>query len=350
MNSNLAGDGAQQPTLEQLDKWCEQALSAPAAEVRSEAERRLRYYFPTFSETLAELEGSYGFSAGQERVMAVFPAIKGPADAARLMTWFLHQTSAVFSLTYTVRRLRTLVLNHLAVIPDDQKTDLRSSLFSAIREKFADKPAFLINDATRTLALVVMFAWFDMPEARSVIDSVIEDAAAAHQNELLGLQMMRAFVEEFNHELPPKYLAKQRRVVVTFRDKQLKAIYERALGAMRKAVAALGQGPDAAAATGHRLVLSQALLLQKECLSFDFIGLTPDESSDDAVAIQIPSPWKDLIQTDGFLDAFFDGYRRCDPPISSQFMEALVQVASIRRSFYMEAVRSQFVKRMSEGI
>ncbi|KAJ2798242.1 hypothetical protein H4R21_004010, partial [Coemansia helicoidea] len=167
---------------------------------------------------------------------------------------------------------------------------------------------------------------------------------------LLGLQMMRAFVEEFNHELPPKYLAKQRRVVVTFRDKQLKAIYERALGAMRKAVAALGQGPDAAAATGHRLVLSQALLLQKECLSFDFIGLTPDESSDDAVAIQIPSPWKDLIQTDGFLDAFFDGYRRCDPPISSQFMEALVQVASIRRSFYMEAVRSQFVKRMSEGI
>ncbi|KAJ2713595.1 hypothetical protein H4R19_002171, partial [Coemansia spiralis] len=124
MNSNLAGDGAQQPTLEQLDKWCEQALSAPAAEVRSEAERRLRYYFPTFSESLAELEGSYGFSAGQDRVMAVFPTIKGPADAARLMTWFLHQTSAVFSLTYAVRRLRTLVLSHLAVIPDDQKTDL----------------------------------------------------------------------------------------------------------------------------------------------------------------------------------------------------------------------------------
>ncbi|KAJ1731660.1 hypothetical protein LPJ61_002425 [Coemansia biformis] len=350
MHSNLGAGGAQQPTLEQLDKWCEQALSSPTADVRGEAERRLRYYFPTFSESLAELEGSYGFSAGHDRVMAVFPTIKGPADAAQLMTWFLHQTSAVFSLTYVVRRLRTLVLNHLGVIPDDLKTDLRNSLFGAIREKLADKPAFLINDATRTLALVVMFAWFDMPEARNVIDSLVEGPAGSHQEELLGLQMMRAFVEEFNHELPPKYLSKQKRVVVTFRDKQLKAIYEYALGAMRRAVGALAQGPESAAAAGSRVILSQALLLQKECLGFDFIGLAPDEASDDAVAIQIPSPWKDMIQTDGFLDAYFDGYKHSEPPISGQFMETLVQVASIRRSFYMEAVRIKFVKRMSEGI
>ncbi|KAJ1880803.1 hypothetical protein LPJ66_011431, partial [Kickxella alabastrina] len=147
----------QQPTLEQLDTWCEQALSSPSPEQREEAERRLRYYFPTFSESLAEVSGGLGFGSGQDQVMAVFPAIKGPADAANWMTMFLRQSSNVFSLSYIVRRLRVLILNHLGVMANEQKIDLRNSLFGVIQEKFIEMPGFLIDDTTRTLALVVMF-------------------------------------------------------------------------------------------------------------------------------------------------------------------------------------------------
>ncbi|KAJ2827431.1 hypothetical protein IWW50_001889 [Coemansia erecta] len=339
MNLNQETDG---PSLEQLDTWCEQALSSASSEAREEAERRLRYFFPTFSETQAELSGAYGFSSGQERVMAVFPTIKGPADAAQLMTWFLHQSAKVYSQTYVVRRLRTLVLNHLGVMADDQKSALRVSLLDVIREKGGEMPAFLVDDITQTLALVVMFTWFDMSESRDVIDQVLEGAV----HRVLALQMLRAFVEEFNRELPARYIARQRRVVVAFRDKQLKAIFAHALEAMRAATPAAGSEGSAE----QRQVLSQALLLQRDCLGFDFIGLAPDEASDDAVAIQIPSTWKDVVQVDGFLDAYFDGYARSGPPISSQFVEVLVQVASIRRSFYMEAVRVQFVRRMARGI
>ncbi|KAJ1824184.1 hypothetical protein GGH91_000523 [Coemansia sp. RSA 2671] len=331
----------QQPTLEQLDRWCEQALSSASPEIRSEAERRLRYFFPTFSETLAEVSESHGFSSGQARVMAVFHSIKGPAESAKLMTWFLHQSSQVFSITYVVKRLRTLVLNHLNVMDDEQKTDLRVSLFAAIQDKFAELPGFLIDDITRTLALVVMFTWFDLPESKGVIDRILEMGSTSDSHEILALQMMRSFVEEFNKELPPKYISKQRRVVVTFRDKQLKSIFEHGLRAMRTAI---GGGLD------KRAMLSQALLVQRDCLGFDFIGLAPDEASDEAVAIQIPSTWKDLIQVEGFLDAYFEGYAHCGPPLSSQFVEVLVLVASIRRSFYTEAVRIGFVKRMSAGI
>ncbi|KAJ2746051.1 hypothetical protein GGI20_001678 [Coemansia sp. BCRC 34301] len=338
------GDGQQQeqPTLEQLDAWCEQALSSASPEARTEAERRLRYYFPTFSETLAEVSESHGFTSGQTRVMAVFHSIKGPAEAAKLMTWFLHQSSKVFSLTYVVNRLRTLVLNHLNVMDSEQKADLRNSLFAAIQDKFESLPGFLIDDLTRTLALVVMFTWFDLVESKGVIDSIMEMGARSDKHSILALQMMRSFVEEFNKELPPKYISRQRRVVVTFRDKQLKSIFEHALRAMRSAI---GDGSGVS-----RQVLSQALLVQRDCLGFDFIGLAPDEASDEAVAIQIPSTWKDLIQVDGFLDAYFEGYAHCGPPLSSQFVEVLVLVASVRRSFYMEAVRISFVKRMSAGI
>ncbi|KAJ1961759.1 hypothetical protein GGI12_003063 [Dipsacomyces acuminosporus] len=339
--------GQQQPTLEQLDAWCEQALSSPTAEVREEAERRLRYFFPTFAESLAEISGSLGFSSGQERVLTVFPSIKGPADAANLMLWFLHQSSKVFSITYIVRRLRALILHHLNVIPNDQKTDLRNGLFSAIQEKFAEMPAFLIDDATRTLALVIMFTWFDLSDSKDVIDTVLESGKTSAKHQILALRMLRAFVEEFNKELPPKYISKQRRVVVTFRDKQLKSIFEHSLTAMRDAIAKLSASENT---VETRMVLSSALLLQRDCLAFDFIGLAPDDASDDAVAIQIPSSWKDLIQVDDFLDPYFDGYKHCEPPISGQFVEVLVMIASLRRSFYMETVRIAFVKRMSAGI
>ncbi|KAJ1881003.1 hypothetical protein LPJ66_011402, partial [Kickxella alabastrina] len=172
-------------------------------------------------------------------------------------------------------------------------------------------------------------------------------AKASDKHQILALQMMRAFVEEFNRELPPKYISKQRRVVVTFRDKQLKSMFEHSLQAMRSAIGGLST-PDNAGTKS--MILSQALLVQRDCLAFDFIGLAPDDSSDDAVAIQIPSTWKDLIQVDNFLDPYFDGYKHCSSPVSSQFIDVLVMIASIRRSFYMESVRSNFVKRMSAGI
>ncbi|KAJ1944041.1 hypothetical protein GGF37_002377, partial [Kickxella alabastrina] len=222
-----------------------------------------------------------------------------------------------------------------------------NSLFGVIQEKFIEMPGFLIDDTTRTLALVVMFTWFDLPDSPEVIDTVLEMAKASDKHQILALQMMRAFVEEFNRELPPKYISKQRRVVVTFRDKQLKSMFEHSLQAMRSAIGGLSS-PDNAGTKS--MILSQALLVQRDCLAFDFIGLAPDDSSDDAVAIQIPSTWKDLIQVDNFLDPYFDGYKHCSSPVSSQFIDVLVMIASIRRSFYMESVRSTFVKRMSAGI
>ncbi|KAJ2721010.1 hypothetical protein GGI07_004249 [Coemansia sp. Benny D115] len=339
--------GEQRPTLEQLDTWCEQALSSPLPDQRDEAERRLRYYFPTFSETMAEISGGRGFSTAgstQEPVMAVFSAIKGPADAANWMAMFLRQSSNMYSLTYIMRRLRVLVLNHLGVMVSEQKVDLRNSLFGVIQEKFLEMPGFLVDDTARTLALVVMFTWFDLADSPEVIDSVLEMAQVSDKHQVLALQMARAFVEEFNRELPPKYIAKQRRVVVTFRDKQLRSIFEHALAAMRAAISDFAKSADKV------LILSQSLMVQRSCLAFDFIGLAPDDSTDDAVAIQVPSTWKDLIQTDDFLDPYFEGYKHSGPPVSSQFIEVLVMVASIRRSFYMEAVRLEFVKRMSAGI
>ncbi|KAJ1929553.1 hypothetical protein FBU59_007037, partial [Linderina macrospora] len=195
-----------------------------------------------------------------------------------------------------------------------------NELFGAIQDKFTLMPGFLVDDATRALALIVMFTWFDLEDSAGIVDKMLELGKASDKHEILALQMMHAFVEEFNKELPAKYLSKQRRVVVMFRDKELRSIFEHALKTMRSTIRAMGSDNS----VDRRQVLSNALVLQHDCLSFDFIGLAPDDASDDAVAIQIPSSWKDLVQIDNFLDPYFEGYKHSDPPISSRFIEVLV--------------------------
>ncbi|KAJ2371480.1 hypothetical protein GGI05_007813, partial [Coemansia sp. RSA 2603] len=161
----------------------------------------------------------------------------------------------------------------------DDPRRMGNHLFAVIQEKFVELPAFLIDDTARTLALVMMFTWFDLPDSANVVDTVLEMAKASNKHQVLALQMMRAIVEEFSHELPPKYISRQRRVVVTFRDKQLKDIFEHSITAMRTAISGL-TGTDGQ--QERLMILSQALLVQRDCLAFDFIGLAPDESSDEA--------------------------------------------------------------------
>jgi hypothetical protein len=52
------------------------------------------------------------------------------------------------------------------------------------------------------------------------------------------------------------------------------------------------------------------LKLLKHCLSFDFIGTIPDESSEDVGTIQIPSSWKPVISDFATISTLFSGYKR----------------------------------------
>ncbi|RUO96107.1 hypothetical protein BC936DRAFT_142618 [Jimgerdemannia flammicorona] len=137
-----------------------------------------------------------------------------------------------------------------------------------------------------------------------------------------------------------------------------------------------------------------ALSLFRNCLTFDFIGTTPDESGEDAGSIQVPSAWKAVFEDGTFLQTIFDCYREFGSPHSAkvrgisihcnssisycvalrlsgsriqsftiihillnispfrlhQVMECLVQVASVRRSLFNEEERSKFIVQMMTGI
>lgn len=64
--------------------------------------------------------------------------------------------------------------------------------------------------------------------------------------------------------------------------------------------------------------MSCLLRLAYNCISFDFIGTSPDESSDDLCTVQIPTSWRPAFLDFNSLQLFFDLYHCLTPSLSSQ--------------------------------
>lgn len=95
----------------------------------------------------------------------------------------------------------------------------------------------------------------------------------------------------------------------------------------------------------------QSLSLTVRCLSFDFIGTNPDESTEDVGTIQAPTSWRSLLQDPATAELLFDFYAKTDPPRSSKAMEAVILLSSIRRSLFpTDKDRSAFLGRLINGI
>lgn len=58
-------------------------------------------------------------------------------------------------------------------------------------------------------------------------------------------------------------------------------------------------------------IMSLSLSLLNSCLSFDFIGANPDESSEELGTLQVPSTWKDRLQNGAVMRVLFNLYKGC---------------------------------------
>ena len=95
----------------------------------------------------------------------------------------------------------------------------------------------------------------------------------------------------------------------------------------------------------------QSLSLIVRCLSFDFIGTNPDESTEDVGTIQAPTSWRALLQDPATTELLFDFYANTAPPRSSKAMEAIILLASVRRSLFpTDKDRAAFLGRLITGI
>ncbi|CAI7934492.1 unnamed protein product [Closterium sp. NIES-54] len=95
---------------------------------------------------------------------------------------------------------------------------------------------------------------------------------------------------------------------------------------------------------------AEAVSLALRCLSFDFVGTSLDESSEELGTIQVPSSWRAVLEDTATMQLFFDYYAATKPPLSNQALECLVRLASVRRSLFTgEAERLKFLSHLMNG-
>ncbi|XP_073913879.1 ran-binding protein 17 isoform X7 [Castor canadensis] len=94
----------------------------------------------------------------------------------------------------------------------------------------------------------------------------------------------------------------------------------------------------------------QVLKLVLNCLNFDFIGSSADESTDDLCTVQIPTSWRTVFLEPETLDLFFNLYHSLPPLLSQLALSCLVQFASTRRSLFSSPERAKYLGNLIRGV
>ncbi|KAJ1970822.1 hypothetical protein H4R34_005941, partial [Dimargaris verticillata] len=385
------------PSVAELEGLCGILYQSAKSDERAHAQRELTYFFPTFTKSdlslsepnapgkspgtqtlamamgsatapytaansgAADLQGLQAFFATQPVATATNidisskvgasvpistdPTVKTPLDATERLLSFLSASTSPYAHFFVAARLTPLFLQYFSGFSAEAKLEARNYLLNFLASR-PDRPAFTTTAITQVLTTVTKLAWFDAVSFRMISADVDKwmDQGPAHQ--ALALHVLSLFVEEINQESASRFLAKQRKMMVHFRDSQLLKIFEMGYNALQSTVTAQPAPPYNQVAP----LMRYSLQLIQACLRFDFVGFCPDESAEDNSALQLPIAWKHLVQKPQFLDTFFTAYRKVEPGLATQTIECLTLLFCIRRSFFTEETRQTYLKEVLQGL
>lgn len=236
----------------------------------------------------------------------------------------------------------------------EQKTELRNYAIHYLANRQNLAP-FVIQCLTKLFAIITKLIWFDVSESQEILPLIHHRFLGHNDNierQIIGALLLTQLVQEINQVNYDPYIhrsiTRQRRVATSFRDEQLSDVFTLSCGSLHRNLNALPNDQH----SPERLKLIECLLkLTISCLSFDFIGTSPDESnSDDLPTVQIPSSWRRLFVEDDTIELFFRLYHRLPPNIACHAVSCLVQLTSVRRSLFNTNERYNFLIKILDGI
>ncbi|KAJ8703972.1 hypothetical protein PYW07_013266 [Mythimna separata] len=263
----------------------------------------------------------------------------------------LERADSSYSQLLAATTLAKLISRSTASLSTQQRLDIRNYVLNylAARPKLAP---FVAQSLVSLFARITKLSWFDMIKEEYVFQNVINDITNFLRSQdqcTVGVQLLSQLVVEMNQVSEAdanRSLAKHRKIASSFRDTQLFEMFRLScslLGTMR------GKPLELASANQNALV-SALLRLAHNCLTFDFIGTTSDESSDDLCTVQIPTSWRPTFLESGTLDLFFELYHLLNGSLASLALACLVQLASVRRSLFSSNERAKFLNRLAAGV
>ncbi|MEE6507670.1 hypothetical protein FKM82_028132, partial [Ascaphus truei] len=261
----------------------------------------------------------------------------------------LERGSSSYSQLLAATCLTKLVSRTSNPLPLEQRIDIRNYVLNylATRPKLA---AFVTQALIQLYARITKLGWFDCQKEDYVFRSVIVDVTRFLQDSVdycvIGVSILSQLTNEINQADATHPLTKHRKIASSFRDSSLFDIFTLSCNLLKQAS---GKSLLLSDGSQHDLLM-QLLKLTHNCLNFDFIGTSTDESSDDLCTVQIPTSWRSAFLDSSTLQLFFDLYHSIPPNFSPLVLSCLVQIASVRRSLFNNAERAKFLSHLVDGV
>jgi len=245
--------------------------------------------------------------------------------------YILDHSSNPYAKLLASNSLTQLITSHWNNFTLPQRIELRNYILNLLALKGSQLEDFVITSLVLLLCRITKLGWFDESVLRDLLDEASKFLSVGVDHYILGLRILNQLVDEVNIPSNGRTLPQHRKTAVSFRDLNLLRIFKISLEALKN----ISVGYMGTMEVSKEILLGEnALKLSLKCLSYDFIGTNPDESSEDVGTIQIPTSWREMVLDPSTLKLFFDFYKSTEPPRSSLAMQNIILLSSIRRSIF----------------
>jgi hypothetical protein len=202
--------------------------------------------------------------------------------------------------------------------PPSPKTSLLAGnyLLTLLANKGPKLLLFSVQQVISVVTRLTKYAWLDDAPTPAPIRQIVAETGkflqATYQHCLIGMRLLISLVQEMNHRNTNRTLTQHRKIAVSFRDQALLEVFEVSLSMLNnlatRAIVIQGLPPQEADRFEDQL-LDLSLQLLDGCMSFDFIGVFPDESSDESNSLQVPNSWAERLKNGASLRLLFNLYK-----------------------------------------
>eukprot|EP00668_Euglena_longa_P031811 GGOE01041069.1.p1 GENE.GGOE01041069.1~~GGOE01041069.1.p1 ORF type:complete len:1066 (-),score=423.60 GGOE01041069.1:257-3454(-) len=241
----------------------------------------------------------------------------------------LEKSTCPYTQYFVCSTLLRLVMEKWNSMTDAQKNELRQWLLKTIATLGPQMERHNLMTIIQLLCRLTKLGWLEIP-------SFVELSADVHKfflapgnpdHIVVGLAILNSLIQEMNQVAQKHTLTQHRKTSVSFRDTCLFEIFTTSLLTL--------QTIRADPTKGTSRLAEQGLALALNCLTFDFVGIFPDDSSDDVGTVQIPNSWRSLVVDPKTLQLFWDLYALLPCPRSTECLKCIVQFVSVRRSIFL---------------
>nr|XP_045250440.1 ran-binding protein 17 isoform X2 [Macaca fascicularis] len=208
------------------------------------------------------------------------------------------------------------LVSRVSPLPVEQRMDIRNYILNYVASQPKLAP-FVIQALIQVIAKITKLGWFEVQKEQFVFREIIADVKKFLQGTVehcvTGVIILSELTQEMNLVDYSRPSAKHRKVATSFRDTSLKDILVLACSLLKEVLAKPLNLQDQC----QQNLVMQVLKLVLNCLNFDFIGSSADESADDLCTVQIPTTWRTIFLEPETLDLFFNLYHSL-PPLLSQ--------------------------------